>query len=216
MKKFLFAICLLFGLGTQAQTSTYTKGDILFSGAYGFATPYKLISAFDFTTTTGIVGLKSNVISPIYGKFEYMIGNRVGLGINGAMLLSTHTFGFNYSIDTMQYSTNVKYSRRAMSALIRVNYHFLNSERSDLYAGIGFGFRQNFTKFTVNNNDETVISKLASRVPTTILPIGMDFTLGYRFYATPQLGIFTEIGLAKSIGQIGITYCIKSGSLQQQ
>lgn len=215
MKKILLALGILLSMGTQAQTSTYSKGDILFSGAYGYATPYKLVSTFDFTTKSDIVGLKSNVISPLYGKFEYMVGKKVGLGINGAVLFSTHTFDFNYSIDTMQYSTNVKYSRRAMSALIRVNYHFLNSERSDLYAGIGFGMRQNFTKFTVNNNDDNAIAKLASRVPTTILPVGMDLTLGYRFYATPQLGFFTEIGLAKSIGQIGITYCLRSGSLQR-
>lgn len=215
MKKILLALGILLSMGTQAQTSTYSKGDILFSGAYGYATPYKLVSALDFTSTQDIIGLKSSVISPIYGKFEYMVGNKVGLGINGALLLSTHTFGFNYSIDTVQYSTNVKYSRRAMSALIRVNYHFLNSERSDFYAGIGFGMRQNFTKFTVNNNDDNAIAKLASRVPATILPVGMDLTIGYRFYATPQLGLFTEIGLAKSIGQIGITYCLRSGSSPQ-
>ncbi|MEY4876104.1 MAG: hypothetical protein RL708_1253 [Bacteroidota bacterium] len=120
--------------------------------------------------------LASTVVGPIYGKFEYAITNSIGIGLN------------------LAYATNNNPTNKisTFSALGRFNFHALpKSEIADLYMGLGMGYR-----YFKENNQYTDLRDY---------PIGMDLTLGFRILIANNMGIFGEIGLAKSPFQIGLS-----------
>ena len=84
-----------------------------------------------------------------------------------------------------------------------VNYHFVSNDNLDVYFGVGAGYRGGKTTYTSvpNDPDFSFDTKIA-------IPVGMETTLGMRYFFTENIGAYTEIGLGKSLIQFGACFKI--------
>ena len=96
----------------------------------------------------------------------------------------------------MFYDGAVKYT--AYSILARFNFHFGNSEVFDPYAGIGLGYRHNNYSYSGGDPDNQPLDV------SGLLNTGLDFTIGARFYLTENIGLYGEVGIAKTPIQVGL------------
>lgn len=191
----LFGLLLLpFLAGAQA----FQVNKFYLSGGYGVGTVTGIIFKF-LDNNTDITTQK---IGPYYLKGEYAVAPHIGVGVHFAYMKNSASWQ-QYEIDTFgqQYTFRPKITRTTYSALFRFNYHFGENEHFDPYIGLGLGYR--YAGWRISANDP--FSKYIPSIPTNFIPIGADFTLGFRYMVTPQFGFYAEAGAAKSALQFGLT-----------
>lgn len=196
MKKIFFTaiatVSLFCSLTAQAQSG---NGRVIFSAGYGFPNFLaSTLNAFDKYENFSV-----SSAGPFFGKLEFMITDRVGIGVNVAY----STVSGNFTEDSITFEGqdliyDSKITRTSLSVLGRLNVHFGNSEHFDPYAGIGIGYRNahyTYTSENPNGNDYSFPG---------FNPVGLDMTVGMRFYLTKNIGFYTEVGLAKAPIQVGV------------
>jgi outer membrane protein W len=193
MKK-LILIFLFINCVPLLRSQAFEKGKGYISAGWGFGNLNQSIYQDDAND----VGDKYNSLGPLFGKLEYAISNKIGLGINFAYM--------KIEIEEPAYwSTSTGYTEKTefttMSYIVRFNYHFLEEERVDLYIGAGVGYRSAVTVTT--NNDPDASSRNQTEYFT--FPIGAELTFGARVLVIPNaLGMYTEVGFAKGVIQVGL------------
>lgn len=181
-----------------------------------------------------IYNLQSSLIGPIYAKLEKNISKKIGLAICVGYDQFTFTSDvdsyFNTSGNVQQYSANYpiafphdgtnngdsikvvteKYNYKSFSFNLRCNLYFINKEKYQLYAGIGLGYRMNTVSFESNAKQKfPELTRNVSYLPSGLqdiykIPVGLEITLSFRAYFYKNLGFYTELGLAKSVIQVGL------------
>jgi hypothetical protein len=145
--------------------------------------------------------LRTTSTGPIYGKIEYGITDEYGIGINMAYVGREWNYNEEYndgSGNTTNYLTTVSYS--SFSFLLRLNRHFSDNDKLDAYWGYGIGYRSGTYKQSSLNPNYKQNSEYKD-----LFPLGMDCTIGIRFYFTPKIGLYLETGMAKSVLQFGLS-----------
>ncbi len=141
---------------------------------------------------------------PFHLKGEYKVKWWMGLGlnINHISYKSTFTHKFiNTNGDKVDNQITVTNNSTAFN--LHANFHFLNPKnytKSDFYWGLGMGYKAG--KFKVSTQYEE--DRYSVTLPS-IIKFGFETTFGYRYFFTENLAAYTELGLAKSFVQIGIT-----------
>jgi opacity protein-like surface antigen len=188
---------------TNLRAQSFEQGNILISGGYGFGNFAKAL----FKAAEGAPGYQFKSFGPVFVKGEYAASDNVGIGINFAYLGMNSQLDYympdpNDPVDSIQYHAEV--GLNSYSVLGRVNFHFANGDMIDPYFGLGVGYRGGSWSFsdTDPNGDYTGIDN------AKVMPFGFETTLGLRFYVIDMLGIYSEVGLAKGIVQVGLTYKI--------
>ncbi|HNV99456.1 MAG TPA: outer membrane beta-barrel protein [Chitinophagales bacterium] len=176
-----------------AQEAAPSDFHVIVSAGYGF--PSFTRNIFDLADGENV---DSYFIGPAYLKAEFPINDRVGFGVNFAYVVGNATYvEQDGNVDSIFYNTSVDYS--SYSIIARVNFHFgAQDSRFDPYAGFGLGYRDATYKFQGGDPDAEP-EELGG-----IIHMGMDFTIGTRFYLTDNIGLYGEVGLAKSIMQAGV------------
>lgn len=181
---------------TTSNAQAFEEGQNNISVGYGFVTLLGSISdSFDTYTDTEYKG-----IGPIYAKFEHALSDKIGLGANFAYAGNEWSYKYsttNANGDAVQYTETSK--RSTWSLLARLNFHFGSSDKFDPYAGIGLGYRS--SNWTFETSDPTGNSGVDFK---TLVPLGMDLTIGARYYFTDNIGLYAEVGAAKSVLQAGL------------
>jgi len=182
--------CLM--LSSLVKAQSVVPGSLTFSAGYGFPSVAK--TAFNLIEGDNI---NSSFYGPFFGKAEFALNETVGFGVNFAYASGSATYMTqDNEIDTLFYNSGVNY--KAFSILARFNFHFGNSDRFDPYAGIGLGYRNNNYSYTGGDPDSQ---------PTDIngfFHMGADLTIGARMYLTNNIGIYAEVGVAKTPIQVGL------------
>ncbi len=179
-----------YSLTAKAQSAA--DADFSFSAGYGFPSITKTI----FNIADG-QNVQTIFIGPVYGKVEYSISETVGFGLNFAYSYGRATYETSDDeIDTLFYNTSFKY--KSYSALARFNFHFGDSETFDPYAGVGFGYRN--ANYSYTSDDPEYEGKDVDGFNH----FGLDFTIGARLFITENIGLYGEVGIAKSPMQAGI------------
>ncbi|HEY1047388.1 MAG TPA: hypothetical protein VGF79_13160 [Bacteroidia bacterium] len=142
---------------------------------------------------------------PFHLKYENRIHPHMSIGLN----INSASYDIRYVdnvLDTNKGTivpNNVRIKGRNTAFNIRYNVHFLKPEnfpKFDCYFGLGLGMR--FGKPVLS-------SEYSYYTPSLKLPnfsvIGLESTLGMRYFFTDHIGVYTEIGLAKSIVQLGLS-----------
>lgn len=185
---------LLSGPETHAQA--FREGDHTLSVGHGAVT---FLGNINRTFDTYLdLGFKS--LGPLYLKYEYGVTDRIGLGISFAY--ATNEWSYRYESTDGQGNTvyyNESTERDTYSVLARFNYHFGNSERFDPYFGFGLGYRDANWKSNTTGPDGGSGVDLKS-----LMPFGFEFTLGARYFFTDNIGLYAEVGGAKSVLQGGL------------
>lgn len=189
---YLACMAMLFSLAVYAQEADYYKiptvpkpnsfqqGKTLVSFGYGYL---NFMNADYGKMTEGNEELNS-IFGAAYEKVEYGCTNRIGVSTNIAFASATAPGAVFSSI----------------SLILKPTYHFINTPRWDIYAGIGTGFKMT----TVNRQGKTAAYYSNNSRSKQTTP-GLDATVGARFMITPNFGIYSEFGAAKSFMQAGIT-----------
>ncbi|MEZ5013138.1 MAG: outer membrane beta-barrel protein [Chitinophagales bacterium] len=199
MKKItLLLVSLSVGLLTvhTAKAQAFEEGNSYISVGYGF--PNLLGSIFKAYEEYNDYHASST--GPIYGKYEYAINDHIGVGalVNYSSTKVTYQYdSFDDNGDPAVYGYEVKWS--SFSILGRVNWHFGESDKFDPYFGVGMGYRS--SSYTVTSDDPY----LDNWEIGTLIPFGMEITVGGRYFFTDAIGVYAELGFAKSPFQVGLT-----------
>ncbi len=145
-------------------------------------------------------GLEYSAIGPIYFKYEYAVQNNIGLGLNVAYTSNRWAYNvFEQNVNGTEITHAVEQIRHAYSILARMNFHFGSSESFDPFVGFGLGFRN-----AMWNTTTTAPFEIWSLDFPTLIRLGMEVTLSMRYYFTEHIGVYAEVGAAKSIFQGGL------------
>lgn len=145
--------------------------------------------------------IKKSQLGPVYLKYEYMSNENVSIGINFAAVNLKYSRDYTTSINGRDSFMSESWDFMSYSILGRINYHYSPDEKVDFYSGIGFGYR-----FARNAYIENGVKDPSASASDNMFPVGFDLTQGVRIMLTNELAIYGEIGLAKSMFQLGASY----------
>lgn len=166
------------------------EGNIVFSAGLGFPNISKVI----FSVYSTYLGYSISGIGPFHAKAEYFFADNMGLGLavnyvatSGAWIISDGTDDYHESLDFTSMAFN-----------IRFNWHFYQDIGFDCYLGAGLGYKYSNYKFQT----EHPFGKYTGS--QNAFPAGAELTIGGRYFINDYIGIYTELGIAKSIIQGGV------------
>lgn len=179
-----------------------TQGRHSLSLHYGIPSLQKLVA----NSVNTIVDFQFKETGPLHFKYQY----RAGRVFEWGMMLNFHESSFNWTDSgSNRLDAQVGGDVTSLSALARMNLHFLKSANHNFYFGLGIGLSywdiQPFGGITFDGltADLPDFLNLKGIYPTA------DVVFGYRGFITRQLGISAEVGVTKSIFQGGLTYRFK-------
>ncbi|MGV3636730.1 MAG: outer membrane beta-barrel protein [Flavobacteriales bacterium] len=175
---------------SRAQAQAFTEGSNNIYLGYGAVTLMGSISR-NFDTYTDV---DYSSLGPIYVKYEHGVTENIGLGISFAY--ATNQWVYKYTANEQTYTETT--DRSTYSILARFNYHIGDSEKFDPYIGFGVGYRD---ATWTSESDGTTSSGVELK---SLFPFGMDLTFGTRYFFTDNIGLYAEVGAAKSVVQGGL------------
>jgi outer membrane protein W len=191
MKRFFLFNVFFFLFFFNAQSQTFPKGKTSFSVGYG-AVSYENIA---LRIIANQLNYKPNHTGPMYFKGEYAVADNftVGMNVNYSRISAT------FNVDSLKYSGNLKLA--STSFILRANYTLsVASDNGGIYFGAGLGYRAARLSYTDDNPNTPLDGGI--NIP---LPITFEGTLGYKYFFTPNVGVYAEIGITRSLFQAGIT-----------
>lgn len=198
------AVLLFCSTKTFAQDEAYQQGNSIISVGYGFPNLTDVV----FTVFNSNPGYSISAFGPIHFKYEYALNHHWGLGITigyEEAKVQWENTDYVYDPNTGYYDIPVSYAAgykgSNIGILARANYHFLTSSKFDPYFGFALGYNDwAFTYF----NDDPNYSGGGSTVKVPI-PLALSVTIGCRYYFTPNIGIYAELGYEKDVIQFGFS-----------
>lgn len=202
MKKIILlatAVALSF-TAVKSNAQAFQEGNVIISAGYGFTTTGRAI--LNSLEQSG-AEIDPTGHNPIFGKFEYAISEKWGIGLNffAANIgfkqdYTSTTFDDQGSSVTQRFTDEYAYKVKAVS--VRFNRHWEVTEAFDIYFGFGGGPKWGKLSYETNNPNLEDVSF------DTPIPFAMELTMGARYYFTPNIGVYTEIGIARSFAQGGL------------
>ncbi|MES2837239.1 MAG: hypothetical protein V4667_06940 [Bacteroidota bacterium] len=170
-------LLLSFSIVFFSAKAQYTRGEV--SNDSSIINSAKAFQKKDFLLTVGLgyPGANSNTKLVFYTKAEYAMHKLFGVGVNYAYESLYFPYGGIVGVNTL---------------LLRGNIHPLTTKKFDLYIGGGIGFH--LIKYpTLSNKQNALVG-------------AFDCTIGARYFLAKRIALYSEIGLAKTIIQSGLTY----------
>jgi len=127
------------------------------------------------------------------GRFEYMVADNFGVGVDVNYVIS----GYEYTVENYYYNSTTgtysdatsRYEAKKLRAMLRFNYHFVQTDNLDAYVGFGAGYKSAKRSFYYDDVIDDNFSFDA------LIPVAVRIGLGVRYYFIPNLGVNAEIGL---------------------
>lgn len=188
---FLLAF-LISSLESYSQKVAVEKGQSQIDVYYGFPNFYPTIIKQgynnNFDLTRGLrPDYKVSNFNPIGIKYERMISNQIGIGLN--------LFYANSEIEWSDANCNYKSSVARYRIALSYNYHFSTTVKFDPYFIAHIGYQYVNYEFDYNYS----INVTAPNRPTPDIKFDVPFTvragIGFRYYLTKNLGVNLEAGI---------------------
>lgn len=168
---------------TKAQA--FEEGRSQISVGYGAVNGTQtFLSSYDQTVYPN---LDFSALGPVFLKYEYGASENIGFGVNIAY--ADASIEYDDGIDR----ASINWWGASFNA--RVNRHFGTSDKFDPYIGFGMGYKVANWKYSSESESGDV---------GALIPLGLEATFGARYMFTPNLGLYSEVGLSKAIAQIGL------------
>jgi hypothetical protein len=205
--KIILIIVLLSSFNLKLlNAQAFKEGDNVFSVGYGFV----VMDVRNDAIIVSDLDNNSSKLSPIYIKYEYALSAYLSIGINFAYIhyQDTYTVCGDCPVpltpppppNSVPYYYQETDTYLTWSALARLNWHFEKSKKFDPYCGVGLGFKYGSWHYLASDPlDERNSTYSYSN------PIGMEITIGTRYYFFNHIGAYIETGFAKSLVQTGLT-----------
>lgn len=199
-KTIILLIISIIVVNTQAQSGVENPHYI----SVGAGAPNMAVSFFNIYDSKKNFQVEGK--GPYHFKYEYKFTNILGFGlnVNNASYRITYTDDYFDTSKGIVMPNNITISNNNTAFNLRGNLHFINIEKNefiDVYWGFGIGLKFGGLKVSSSYQGANPSIKLPN-----ISKIGLESTLGVRFMPIKNIGIYAEIGLAKSIMQGGITF----------
>lgn len=202
MKKRFFGLLGAFGLlmMSNASIAQVEQGNIIIDPYYGYPNLGKALA--EGLIDPDATDVRATGIGPLGLRAEYMLADNFGIGIdfiyNSAGAEGTYT-STDSTGATQTYTDDVLMQR--IRVLLRLNYHFVQTDALDAYVGGGAGYNQRIWSYksTDPNYEEP------DNATGALLPVAFRAALGARYYFHPNIGINAEIGLGGPILSGGIS-----------
>jgi hypothetical protein len=203
MKKIFMLFGATFALTTATFAQTQTEaGNIIIDPYVGTMQSNILRGEPTFDGGETISNWKLNGGQFGYGlRAEYMVAEKFGIGL-----------GFNYVKSGSNYdvtSTEIVYNQQTMMneevtrtynwdytsvrirAMLRMNYHFVQTDNVDAYTGFGVGYKSASRTWTVEDPNANTDGLEQERA---LIPVAARIALGTRIYFTDNIGMMIELG----------------------
>lgn len=132
------------------------------------------------------------------GRFEYMMSDQVGVGAD----VNYEVSGFSFNFEDQVYAPDgtglggvttykAQYTAKKLRAMLRLNYHFVQSEKVDMYSAFAGGYKN------VNRSWETNPSHpdyQDANANGAIFPVALRIAVGAKVYFTQNIGAHVELG----------------------
>ena len=192
IKFFVFAgLLLINGIFSNVKAQVVEQGNIMVDVFYGFPNLWSKALKTAYDQTGSDVVMKSSAVGPFGCKIEYMMSDKIGLGLivnyaNSTVKWSENTVDLNNSPITYNYDISLP-RFRIMPAF---NLHFYPTDKLDPYWVIAAGYGSFNAKIKTNdpNFEETDIKGL--------IPIAFRTGIGTRYFFTDNIGANFEIGFS--------------------
>lgn len=138
------------------------------------------------------------------GRFEYMIADKVGVGAD----VNYEVSGFSFDYTDYQYdasgaviyvngdpqfrSYTDKYTAKKLRAMFRLNYHFFQSDKVDVYTGFAAGYKSAKREYTTEPSNPMSTNE---SVDKALIPISTRLAIGTKIYFTQNIGAHVELGV---------------------
>jgi outer membrane scaffolding protein for murein synthesis (MipA/OmpV family) len=184
MKKLLLSLTLVFsaGVAQNLNAQAVEQGNMTFDVYYGF--PNLTGSLAKSISTDSELTVKS--LGPIGGKFEYMVSDKMGVGLETNYSSTTVTYTEFDSFDSTNYEYN--WSITSIRFMPRWNIHFGSSDNFDGYFGIAAGYLARTYK------DSSTDPNYTSTSISGAFPFALRLAVGGRYYFTDNIGLHMELG----------------------
>lgn len=188
---FLFTVILILPFTSKAQV--YEKGDILVDAYYGVPNLMTGIVKTGFNKLKEIKEVEIGSSGPFGIKGEYLISERIGVGLNFNYATTTVSAVFDRGADTATVFYTYKASIPRFRIMPTVNFHLGNSTSFDPYFSIGFGYRS--TRF-IGTTDDPILKDQDIPIPLSLHPFAFRAEFGCRYFFTQYLGAHAQIGIS--------------------
>ncbi len=183
--------------GHSRGGGAYGVGQSIVSIGYG----YNVINGF-LGAYASESGASFSSFGPLCLKYEYGVTEKIGIG--GTFTYSSGSV--SWPIQDINPNTGNPETYQGtekltwLSVMVRANYHFVNTDKLDVYAGIGVGY--NSLKFSYSDNDPNDAG--SAFVTPNFLPVSYEGSIGLRYYFTPNIGVYGEVGYGVAYIQAGL------------
>lgn len=145
------------------------------------------------------------------GRFEYMLADNMGAGLDVGFEVSGFNFDYDSSVynnTTGNYDTvafNLDYTAKKTRVMARLNYHFVQNDRIDVYAGFAGGYKHVNRSAIITNYSNNV--KKDGEITGALVPIAFRIAIGTRVYITDNIGAMMELGAGGGgLVQFGLSF----------
>lgn len=205
MKKLLLVFAMFAGT-TFSATAQVQQGSILVDAYYGFTNvPGALYNSnWDYEAQWwGATEATTSGLGPIGIRAEYLVTDKLGLGIDFALNTNSASFVGTDYVDGEAISFDTEGASTKWGAMITLNYHAFTNEVIDFYIMGGAGYKNRTSTLITNNpyytNDE-FDDQAVGLTPETAIPLAARLGVGVRIFFTENIGANVGLGF----GQGGI------------
>lgn len=201
MKKKLLGLVGAFGLLLMSSTSVaqVEQGSIIIDPYYGYPNFGKGIAEGLVTGSE----IQATGIGPLGLRAEYMLADNFGMGID--FIYNSAGAAGTYSVLDSTGASNTYTDEVLMQrirVLLRLNYHFVQTDALDAYVGGGAGYNQRIWSY--KSDDPNYIQP--ENTTGSLLPVALRLAVGMRYYFHPNIGINAELGLGGPVLSAGLSF----------
>lgn len=186
--------CLIVAAPGNVNAQAVEQGNVILTPQYGYPNLFNMILKAAYESS-GYDGLEVGGIGPVGLQAEFMVADKIGVGIKFNYSSShisytenTVIYDINGNPTTSIYDYSLKFNR--IRVMPRFAYHFGNSSNFDGYFGVSAGYSS--FKVSYESNDPDYTGDIAVKDP---IPIGFRLDVGGTYFFTDFLGINFELGL---------------------
>lgn len=205
MKKLL--LIAGFSIGLVAMNAQIMRGDFMidpYIGVPNWANSL-LYSQYD-GTNMDVTNYQTIGSALSYGgRLEYMIADKVGVGADINYEVSGYSYDYvDYQYDASgaviydangieQYRTYTdEYTAKKLRAMFRLNFHFFQSDRVDVYSGFAAGYKSVNREFTTTPSNAYSSNESFNKA---LVPVTARLAIGSKIYFTQNIGAHVELGV---------------------